>query len=596
MALAASVRIEIDDRKVRDFLSVSISQNIPGPHAFTVTFRMDTFEEPDDFLLNNSRKFIGLPIVIEIDGFRPGGEDTFQGLFFKGIICTVKAVKSDLSHEDSVVLQGYSPDYLLADHAGCHSYENKTLAQIVTDVLKPYPRDILGSKVNPSWGEQIPYCVRYRESSIRFLQRLATRYGEWIYYNGKELVFGAPASGTEDATVGKEIETLDFSLNLKASGFTYVAYDYMNARNLEASADRNTGRSQQNEIGQYGFDQSAKRFAGNAILEYPHLNADPSAWSKGLKYAMETGASAIALGISGIEGKGEHLSLAPGRKIRIKAPKKAGGGYVDYGQYLIISTDHYCDELLNYDNRFTAVPAEATVAPYADPEAVTRSEPQVAVVKDNKDPEKMGRVKVHFFWQGENQLSPWIRMVNPYSAKDRGFYFIPEIDDEVLVGFEGGDTEKPFVMGSLYNGKNKPVPAWPGNRNNFKGIATKSNLRIEFDDDKKETTITTPGGNMVKISDEEKSIILQDLNNNKVELSPGGILLDSSMEITLKAKSKISLEGKAGVEITSPADIKVSGLNVDHHAKVSYTASGKASAEVSASGTVTVKGAMVMIN
>lgn len=596
MALAASVRIEIDGRKVRDFLAVSIRQNIPGPHAFTVTCRMDTFDDPGDFLLNNSRKFIGLPIVIEIDGFKPKGEGTFQGLFFKGIVCTVKAVKSDLSHEDTVVVEGFSPDYLLSDHPGCHSYENKTLAQIVTDVLKPYPRDILGSKVNPSWSEQIPYCVRYRESSIRFLQRLAARYGEWICYNGKELVFGPLAPGTEDAAMGREIETLDFSLNLRASGFTYVAYDYMNARRLEASTDRNTGKTQQNEIGRHAFDQSAKRFTGNPVLEYPHLNADPSSWSKGLQSAVETGASAIALGLSGIEGKGELLTLAPGRRIRIKAPKKEGGGYVDYGEYLVVSADHRCDELLNYDNAFTAIPAEAAVAPYADPEAVTRSEPQAAVVRDNKDPEKMGRVRVHFFWQEENQLSPWIRMVNPYSARDRGFYFIPEIDDEVLVGFEGGDTEKPFVMGSLYNGKNKPVAAWTGGRNNFKGIVTKSNLRIEFDDDKKETTITTPGGNMVKISDEEKSIILQDLNSNKVELSTEGISLDSSREITLRAKTRINLEGKAGIEITSPADIRVSGLNVDNDAKVSYTASGKASAEVSASGTVTLKGAMVMIN
>lgn len=596
MALAASVRIEIDGRKVRDFISITISQNIPGPHDFTVSCRMDTFEESDDFLLNNSRKFIGLPIVIEIDGLKPKGEGTFQGLFFKGIVCTIKAVKSDLSHEDTIVLQGFSPDYLLSDHPGCHSYENKTLSQIVTEVLKPYPRDILGSRVNPSYAEQIPWCVRFQESSIRFLQRLAARYGEWIFYNGKELVFGPISSGTEDATVGREIETLDFSLNLKASAFRYVAYDYMNARVLEASADRNTGRSQQNEIGRYAFDQSAKRFPGNPVLEYPHLNADPSAWGKVLKTAMETGASAIALGISCIEGNGEHLSLAPGRKIRIKAPKKEGAGFVDYGEYLVVATHHHCDELLNYTNSFSAVPVEATVAPYADPEAVTRSEPQSAVVRDNKDPEKMGRVRVHFFWQEENQTSPWIRMVNPYSAQERGFYFIPEIDDEVLVGFEGGNTEKPFVMGSLYNGKSKPPGAWISNRNSFKGIATKSNLQIEFDDDRKTTTITTPGGNIVKISDEEKSIVLQDQNSSKVELSPGGIVLDSSMEITLKAKTKISLEGKAGVEITSPANIRVSGLNVDNDAKVSYTASGKASAEVSASGTVTVKGAMVMIN
>lgn len=596
MALASSVRMEIGGQKVPDFLDISINQRMHGLHDFKVTCRMDTFEETDDFVVNKSKKFIGSTMVIEIDAIKPGSDGSLPGLFFKGIIHSVRAVKSDLSNEDKIVLLGYSPEFLLCDHSGCRSFENKTIQQIVNEVLKPYPRDVLNAKVNPVYTEQIPYCVQYKESSLEFLQRLATRYGEWMYYNGKELVFGTAQTNSEELVLGKDLDTLDFSLNMKASGFKYVTYDYMNAKCVETSTDKSTGKSQQNEVGKYVFDQSGKRFNQDAIQNYPHLNIVPASYVKAQKNALEIEASAIVLGMSGIEATGENLKLVPGGKIKVKALKKEGPGEVDYGEYLVSSIEHRCDNLLNYENRFTAIPAEANVPDYSNPEAVPYSEPQSAIVKDNKDPEKLGRVRVNFFWQENNQMSPWVRAVNPYSANERGFYFIPETEDEVLVGFEGGDAEKPYIIGSLYHGKNKPPSAWPNQKNSFKGIVTKSNLRIEFDDEKKVTTIDTPGGNKVVISDDQKSILLSDQNSNTVELNSSGITMDSPKDIKLTSKSKIILDAISSIDISSKSDVKVTGLNINQTANVGFVAKGNATAELSASGQTTVKGAMVMIN
>jgi len=596
MALASSVRMEIAGQKVPDFLDLSINQKMHSLQEFRVTCRMDTFEEPDDFVVNKSKKFIGSTMVIEIDALKPGGDGSLPGLFFKGIICSVQAAKSDLSNEDTIVLKGYSPEFLLCDHRGCRSFENKTLKQIIDEVLKPYPRDILNVKVNPSYSDQIPYCVQYRESSFDFLQRLAARYGEWMYYNGKELVFGTGQSNSEELILGEDLNTLDFSLNIRASGFKYVTYDYMNANRLETATDQSTGKSQLNEVGKFAFDQSGKRFNQDVVQNYPHLNANPASYGKAQKKAVEIEASAIALGMTGIEATSENLNLVLGGKIKVKALKKESHGKVDYGEYLITSIEHQCDNLLNYENRLKAVPAEAKVPAYANPEAIPYSDSQSAIVKDNKDPEKMGRVRVNFFWQENNQMSPWIRAVNPYSANERGFYFIPEIEDEVLVGFENGDAEKPYIIGSLYHGKNKPHSTWPNNKNSFKGIVTKSNLRLEFDDEKKITTIDTPGGNKVVISDNEKSILLSDQNRNTVELKPEGITLDSPKDIKITSKSKITIDATSGVDISSTSDVKVTGMNIDQSANVSFTAKGNASAELSASGQTTVKGAMVMIN
>jgi uncharacterized protein involved in type VI secretion and phage assembly len=233
---------------------------------------------------------------------------------------------------------------------------------------------------------------------------------------------------------------------------------------------------------------------------------------------------------------------------------------------------------MNYQNNFEGIPAEAKIPDYTNPNAFPPCEVQSAIVKDNNDPDKLGRVRVNFYWQEDNLMSPWLRIVNTYSGAEAGFYFIPEVDDEVMVDFEGGNAEKPFVIGSLHHGKNKPAPYWPDKNNSFKGILSKSKLKIEFDDQKKITTIETPGGNKAVLSDDEKSILLQDQNQNKIELTTGGIVLDSPKDIKITSKSKIIIDSSGGIDISSTS------------------AKGNATAELSSSGNTTVKGSMVMIN
>ena len=125
---------------------------------------------------------------------------------------------------------------------------------------------------------------------------------------------------------------------------------------------------------------------------------------------------------------------------------------------------------------------------------------------------------------------------------------------------------------------------------------TKSNLKLEFDDENKVITLTTPENNRVIISDKDKSILLQDQNDNKVELGPDGIVLDSPKDIKISAKGKVTIDAVGTIRMTSKADVAVEGMNVNHTAKIGFVAKGSASAELSASGQTTVKGAMVMIN
>ena len=217
------------------------------------------------------------------------------------------------------------------------------------------------------------------------------------------------------------------------------------------------------------------------------------------------------------------------------------------------------------------------------------------VMKHDEDPNGQSRVQVSVpILQAETE-GVWARLANFYASNTFGAFFIPEIGDEVILGYLNNDPSNPVVLGSLYS--SKQVPPYELTADNFtKAIVTKSQLKIEFDDDRKITTIITPGGNQAVLSDDEKSILLQDQNGNKVELSPDGIVLDSPKDISVAAKGKITIDAVGEIAMNSKADVSVKGMNVNHEANVGFAAKGNATAELSASGQTTVKGAMVMIN
>jgi Rhs element Vgr protein len=217
------------------------------------------------------------------------------------------------------------------------------------------------------------------------------------------------------------------------------------------------------------------------------------------------------------------------------------------------------------------------------------------VMKLDEDPDGQSRVQVSVPILQAQTEGVWARLANFYASNGFGAFFIPEIGDEVILGYLNNDPSNPVVLGSLYS--SKQVPPYELTADNYtKAIVTKSQLRIEFDDEKKVTTIITPGDNKLVFSDEDQSILMQDQNGNKVELSADGIVLDSPKDLNISAKGKIGIDATGEIAISSQADVNVEGLNVNHTANAGFTAKGNASAELSASGQTTIKGSMVMIN
>lgn len=217
------------------------------------------------------------------------------------------------------------------------------------------------------------------------------------------------------------------------------------------------------------------------------------------------------------------------------------------------------------------------------------------VMKLDADPEGQYKIQVSVPVMQAETDGVWARLSGFYASSGFGSFFLPEIGDEVVLGYFNDDPSHPVILGSLYSSSRKPAYE-PAAANNFKAVVTRSMLKCEFDDDKKIITLTTPAANKIVISDDAKSILLSDQNGNTLELKPDGIYLDSAKDIVMNAKGKVTITAVGNIESTSQADIKSQALNINNSANVGFVAKGSASAELSASGQTTVKGAMVMIN
>lgn len=221
---------------------------------------------------------------------------------------------------------------------------------------------------------------------------------------------------------------------------------------------------------------------------------------------------------------------------------------------------------------------------------------QVGVVmKLDGDPLGEQRIQVSVPVLEAATAGVWARLAQYYASNTFGAFYLPEIGDEVVLGYFNNDPGHPVILGSLYSSKHPPPYAIAA-ENDTKALVTRSKVKIEINDADKVITITTPGKNKIVLSDKDKSILLQDETDNKVELTTSGITLDSPKDIKLTAKGSMTLDAVGAVTITSKADVKADGLNITCNAQMAFTGKGAASAELSASGQTTVRGAMVMIN
>jgi uncharacterized protein involved in type VI secretion and phage assembly len=213
----------------------------------------------------------------------------------------------------------------------------------------------------------------------------------------------------------------------------------------------------------------------------------------------------------------------------------------------------------------------------------------IGIVTNNKDPDGLGRIKVRFPWLSEAEESHWARVLTPMAGNDRGIYFLPEIDDEVLVAFEQGDIAYPYILGALWNGKDKPPVKNDDGKNNQRMIKSRSGHMIVLDDTKgeekiiiqdktgknkivinskdnkmninveKDLTIETKGKIILKSSDDDLSIECKNLSIKTKE----NYQLEAGKNCTIKAKSKYELEAKSSLGIKCSAGVKINDSSLE---------------------------------
>lgn len=188
----------------------------------------------------------------------------------------------------------------------------------------------------------------------------------------------------------------------------------------------------------------------------------------------------------------------------------------------------------------------------------------VGIVTDNEDPEGMGRVKLTFPWRDVDDESYWARIAVPMAGDDRGTYFLPEVDDEVLVAFDDGDIRYPYVIGALWNGQ-QSLPAENEGNNDVRKIRSRSGHELVFDDSDTEANveITTDGGHTITLNDSsgsEKVTIEDSSGSNTIEFdaTQGSLSLEAGAKLSVEAP-QIELSGDGNIKIESSGMLTLKG-------------------------------------
>ncbi|MCT4621761.1 MAG: phage baseplate assembly protein V [Marinisporobacter sp.] len=227
----------------------------------------------------------------------------------------------------------------------------------------------------------------------------------------------------------------------------------------------------------------------------------------------------------------------------------------------------------------------------------------VAKVTNNKDPDKLGRVKCKFIAKNSEDETDWIRIASFMGGKERGAFFLPEVEDEVLIAFAGGDISKPYVIGSLWNKKDKPPETNKDGKNAIKKIKTKGGSEIIFNDtDKKEKiTLSTPSERKIDLDDGNKSTKITDKGDKniiKIDSNAGMISIEGQKKLSFKAGGcKIIMDGTANsITIESSTTLKLKAQQINIEAGGSLAIKSNGMLDIKSSAVCNLKGSIVKIN
>jgi uncharacterized protein involved in type VI secretion and phage assembly len=481
--------IFIDSEQLAHFTSAFIYQQFNDHHRFEIIVSQETLEKQGSHTLEKSQQLIGKNVTICF------GEKSTSDNIFKGIITEV-GMKQDQGLWGSVSLKGFSPTYLLESGYTYVSYYKKSLKVIIEKLKGELPAHEMKISIEPKFTKEITYITQYRESNFDFINRLAFEYGEWFYYNGEELFFGKPSEQPSiELLYGANIESMSFAMRVIPTNVMHYSYS---SENDEVNQSLSPGKVE----GSNSFMQHALKVS-DALYQQP-VNQPADIRTPDKKHLDEYAKiqkGAKAAGTVKLTAQGDHPKVKLGTHVKINVLQKEikGEDAPEHGEYLVTNVIHYLSGIGEYSNTFEAIPSDNNYIPVNVERPV--AETQMAIVKENNDPKKLGRVRVQMLWQQKNNdLTDWIRVLTPDAgssdkvSKNRGFVFIPEVNDQVLLGFRYNDPNRPFVLGSMFHGK---IAEGGNDENHSKSLTTRSGNKIMMDDKKGSVVISDPSGNIV---------------------------------------------------------------------------------------------------
>jgi phage protein D/phage baseplate assembly protein gpV len=588
---------------------VDESRNLPD--RFVLRFR-----DPARTVLKKGRFTIGAEVRLRVQTSDPGGPVPLM-------TGEITALECELDRTGSFAeVRGLDHAHRLFHGRRVAAYPNMTVSDIVKKVVQRagMATGTIDS-VKGVGGNSEEQISQDNVSDWTFLTRLADLVGAQVMVLEKKLHFrlpeppsGAPDTSTKATQNPLVLEANRNLISLRA-GITATGqvpeavvrgWDVAGKKAVSASVKPAPPGTEVNGL-------NAPKL-GQTFGSPPFLAADPTLASDGEVRAYAT-ALADRLGGGCVELDG----VAKGNpKLRAGAAVAlANVGEPVQGKYTLTSTRHLFSAEVGYTTAFTVSgrtdrslfgltggTGSGSIAP--GPVGGRPFSGLVpAVVSDVKDPKKAGRVKLTLPWLDAQYTTGWARVVQLGAGKDRGLVLLPEVGDEVLVGFAGADLDTAYVLGGLYNGKDTPPKLGVGPVDSSSGeivaraLVSRTGHRLELTEASSgpDGILLATGDGKITIKLDEKGKLVEIISEDKIKITAkNGINVDAGngplemagQKVTVTSKSDVSVEGKAKVAIKGTSGATLEGATV----KIT----GQGSAEVSASGSVTVKGGIVRIN
>lgn len=593
--VATKVTVKGEEQK---FVSLHLRQGFNRHHTFTVVVN---YLSPNNTFQQTPEKFIGY--IGETASISFVHRQTGESYDFEGIITQVEMVGS-MGETGGVAIHGTSPTILYENNRTLDSWMDQSLSTIIKEVTQEYGKVNLVS--NPKYAAPIPYMAQYNESVFDFMNRLSALYGEWFYYDGTKVYFGKPdRDNTEKIVYDMDLEEVRLVANLVLG--KSARYDYVAQENKQHNADTPAKPDGMNDLQSIAHSCSEKAYTAKTTSA-----ADPHVTDKAeLDEQMRIVKNASGANLLNIKGIGKTCRIRIGEIIDVSFPDRMK--LPPLGKFRIVGIEHEVRRDGHYSNSFVGVPDGTVHIPVPDVKRPLAL-PELATVKENNDDKGQGRVKVAFDWQKNGKTTNWIRVQTPNAgvsgavSKNRGWVFVPEVGDQVMVSYEHGNPDRPYVTGSVFHsGSGKG-----GDKDNkVKSIITRSGNAIVFDDETGSIVITDQTGKQLIILDGTDAITVMAKRSITLTNEAESVIVMDDKSIGLQADT-IALEGRKSVTLLSGNECMVlsseksiissSGTNIKQEAAKDYDVAAKngtvngVNLMIEGKGNVTVSGGIVKFN